>query len=135
MYGNIYQLGNPYAGSQWRKKFGALRDIGPHTLAGLWPLMAPVSTVCARPGPAGTDAVHLVLGHGPAGGTSLVSMSLTIPPAAEANDLSLYGDSGVLRRPPLAWDTLAAYQNAVSELALSTQGLGTPRNWRAEFGP
>jgi predicted dehydrogenase len=63
-YANIFQPGSPYAGSAWRKEYGALWDIGPHALAAVLPIMGKVTSVAARSGPAGSDTVHIVLTHG-----------------------------------------------------------------------
>jgi predicted dehydrogenase len=117
-YANIYQPGNPYAASPWRRERGALWDIGPHVLAALVPIMGEVTSVVARPGRAGTDTVHLVLTHGPGpSGTSTASLSLTMPPAATAERLTLHGESGTRTSPEGPFDASDIMGNALAELA------------------
>lgn len=135
-YANIFQPGSPYASSAWRRQYGAMWDIGPHALSAVLPMMGPVMSVSARRGPSGSDTVHLVLGHAagtpapggaaggpslPAGpgpaGTSLVSLSLTAPPAAATSQLTLYGESGARVRPEGRFEASDAFRNAVSELS------------------
>lgn len=125
-YGNIYGPGSPYASSPWRHQRGALWDIGPHALAAVVPIMGRVSSVAARPGPAGSDTVHLVLSHAGAdasaggevtSGVSTVSLSLTIPPGGTATSLALYGEPGVRARPEGGFEAVEAFRVAVGELA------------------
>src|SRR5690242_19990967 len=51
LYASIYQPGNPYGQSTWRKERGGLWDIGPHALAAVLPLLGPVVDVSAADGP------------------------------------------------------------------------------------
>jgi len=123
-YANIFQPGNPYGRSDWRRQRGALWDIGPHGLATVLPVMGPVSSVAARRGRAGTDTVHMVLTHGPPGSppsepasASTLSLSLTMPPAATGCQLVLYGEHGTRARPEGTLTGAEASQNAIAELA------------------
>jgi predicted dehydrogenase len=133
-YANIFQPGNPFGASRWRRERGALWDIGPHALSVLLPVMGPVTSVAARRGPAGSDTVHMLLAHGrgPSGAAALpgspvsprpttvsastVSLSLTMPPAASANTFSLYGENGVRVRPDNTSTPADALALAVHEL-------------------
>lgn len=119
-YGNNYQPGSPYADSPWRRAHGALWDIGPHALAALVPIMGPVASVTARRGASGSDTVQLIVSHGSGPdptGTSTVSLSQTIPPAATTSHLSLYGEHGVRVRPELDFSRVDACRAAIAELA------------------
>jgi predicted dehydrogenase len=145
-YANIFEPGNPFGSSPWRKERGALWDIGPHALAALLPLMGRVTSVAARRGPAGSDTVHLVLQHdGAHAGTlptspvsfgavpgspvqvagaakgpvsaSTVSLSLTMPAAATGSRLALFGNAGVWERPQSNFEVTDAMKVAISELA------------------
>ena len=49
-YANIYQPGNPFGASPWRRERGSLWDNGPHALAALVPIMGEVTSVAARKG-------------------------------------------------------------------------------------
>lgn len=130
-YANIFQPGNPYSSSAWRRQFGALWDVGPHALAAVLPIMGPVREVTARRGPAGSDTVHLVLSHssprlgppwpssapGERGGASTLSLSLTMPPAATATQLTIYGERGPRQRPESSTGSMEAFKLALVELA------------------
>ena len=133
-YNNIFQPGGHYAGSAWRREYGALWDVGPHALAALVPIMGPVRSVAARPGPAGSDTVHVFVAHGPdssngeragdkATATSTFSVSLSMPAAGMARQLVLYGQDGVWARPEADVDPVEAFLVAIEELAaLVTSG-------------
>ncbi|HET9058416.1 MAG TPA: Gfo/Idh/MocA family oxidoreductase [Acidimicrobiales bacterium] len=127
-YASIFQAGNPYSTSQWRREHGALWDIGPHALGSVVPLLGPVRSVTARQGPTGSDTVHLLLGHsvgdhGKATGdedalgpVSTVSLSLTMPQAATTSQLVLYGAQGVRLRPEGHFEAADALRNALRSL-------------------
>ena len=61
MFASIFQPGNPYGGSLWRREHGALWDIGPHALSIILPVLGRVTRVAAMDGPSGL--VHLLLTH------------------------------------------------------------------------
>jgi predicted dehydrogenase len=135
-YGNIFQPGNPYSDSAWRREHGVLWDVGPHMLSSVIPVMGPVSSVVARRGPEGSDTVHLVLSHefrrgGPA---SAISMSLTMPLPAAADQLTFYGSAGNSVRPDVAWDPVRAFHRAVSELAATAATGRAPHRCSVHFG-
>ena len=132
-YANIFQPGSPYSSSAWRRRSGALWDIGPHALAAVLPIMGPVDSLAARRGPAESDTVHLVLSHA-AGGTSTLSLSLTIPPAAVASRLDLYGQNGTRSRPEGGHDAVLAFQAAIAELATMVAGGERAHRCDARFG-
>jgi len=115
-YANIFQPGDPFGHSLWRRERGALWDVGPHGLASILPIMGRVSSVAAWRGPSGSDTVHVVLSHG-GRSASTMSLSLTMPPAAGANSLTLYGEKGVWRRPESPVETREALGLAIHDLA------------------
>src|SRR4029078_9730733 len=90
----IFEPGNPFGESPWRRERGALWDIGPHALALLVPTLGPVERVEAKRGL--RDAVHLALRHAP-GTASSVTVSLTA--RQEMTQLLLWGSEGVARMP------------------------------------
>ena len=126
-YANIFQPGNPFGESAWRREYGALWDVGPHALASVLPVMGKVTSVTARSGPAGSDTVHLLLTHGlhPAGSdvpvgavsASTLSLSLTMPAAATGTHFALYGEHGTRTRPEGNFEAAEAFRRAVTELA------------------
>lgn len=116
-YANIFGPGSPYSTSEWRKRYGALWDIGPHSLAALLPLMGKVASVAARRGPIGSDTVQVVLSHAPLSATSTLSLSLTMPAAATTSQLVLYGEHGARLRPEGSFEAVEAFGAAINELA------------------
>jgi predicted dehydrogenase len=96
MFASIFQPGNPYGGSAWRRERGGLWDVGPHALSIILPVLGPVDRVAALDGP--RDAVHLMLRHAE-GAVSTLSLTLDAPPAATAFDLAFYGENGFEKVP------------------------------------
>jgi predicted dehydrogenase len=88
MYASIFEPGNPFGQSQWRRSRGALWDIGPHALSVLLPVLGPVTHVIADHGLG--DMVSAVLHH-ESGATSTMSLSLTAPPGSRGNSWQLFG--------------------------------------------
>lgn len=99
--------------SPWRSEQGALWDVGPHMLAMALPLLGPVSDVVCAGGPG--DTRHLVLRH-EGGGSSTISLSHTVPPAAAIVDCAVYGDAGWRAMPPRSETTVEAFRSAVRQL-------------------
>ncbi|MEH0844284.1 Gfo/Idh/MocA family oxidoreductase [Micromonospora sp. CPCC 205711] len=113
MFASIYQPGNPYGESQWRKKHGALWDIGPHALSLILPVLGPVTRVAAMDGPSGL--VHLLLTHD-GGATSSLSLTLDAPPEAVTRDFVFFGENGTETVPPGDGNALSAYGTAIDQL-------------------
>src|SRR5207245_8178816 len=84
-------VGNPFGASPWRGEKGGLWDVGPHALSLLMPALGPITTVVAGAGI--RDQVHLVLQH-ENGRSSTASLSLSVPPAAIATSIYVYGEHG-----------------------------------------
>jgi predicted dehydrogenase len=112
--GTALQPGSPFAGSPWRQRKGALWDLGPHLLALALPTLGPVERVTAGAGLG--DTVHLVLGH-QSGASSTLTLSQTVPEAAEGIDFQLYGPSGRSAVPPFQLAHLVALEEAIGQLA------------------
>jgi predicted dehydrogenase len=108
--GSIFEPGNPFGQSQWRRERGALWDLGPHALALLIPTLGPVEQVEAVRGRG--DEVHLALRHA-TGAASSATVSLTSP--AELTELLFWGGEGVARLPGDD-DLAAAYAAAIDAL-------------------
>jgi predicted dehydrogenase len=107
---SIFEPGNPFGQSEWRRERGALWDLGPHALALLIPTLGRVESVAAMRGRG--DEVHLALLHS-TGAASSVTLSLTSP--AELTQLLLWGSEGVARLPE-GDDLVAAYASAIDAL-------------------
>ena len=111
--GTALEPGSPFAGSPWRRRKGALWDLGPHMLALAVPALGPVERVAAGTGLG--DTVHLVLGH-QGGASSTLTLSQTVPEAAEGRSFQLYGPRGRSAVPPFELAHLAALAEAIRQL-------------------
>jgi predicted dehydrogenase len=90
--------GSPFA-TPWRRRYGALLDVGPHLLDLLEATVGPIEELSGRGDP--LRWTSLTCRH--AGGqVSEVSMSITLPLAETVFECVLYGPAGALayRRPP-----------------------------------
>jgi predicted dehydrogenase len=110
MLASIFEPGNPFGESPWRRERGALWDIGPHALALLVPTLGPVERVEATSGR--DDEVHLALRHA-TGAASSVTVSLTA--RQELTQILFWGSEGVARMPD-GVDVSAAYACALDAL-------------------
>ncbi len=112
-FGSINTPGNPYADSEWRKRKGALWDVGPHALSLALPVLGPVERVTALRGLG--DTVHLTMRH--AGGrSSTLSLSLTVPQPAARSGFDAYGPQGWVSAPSGSLQVTEAHSNAVAQL-------------------
>ncbi len=130
MVGNIFDPGNPFGESPWRRDLGALWDVGPHALATIVPILGGVITVLATAGPG--DTTHLVLQHA-GGATSTATLSLTVPAAAAGQSLHLYGRHGRLPAPMPATDAVRCHRCAIDALAYAAAS-GDPHPCDVRFG-
>jgi predicted dehydrogenase len=106
---SIFEAGNPFGASAWRRERGALWDLGPHALALLLPTLGPVEQVAAVRGR--RDEVHLGLRHA-TGAASSVTLSLTAP--AQLAEVLFWGQEAA--RMPGGVDPAAAYACALDAL-------------------
>jgi predicted dehydrogenase len=110
MLGSIFEAGNPFGQSQWRRERGALWDIGPHALALVLPTLGAVEQVAAVRGHG--DEVHLALRHA-TGAAGSVTLSLTAQ--VETTEVQFWGERGIARMPDDG-DLAAAYAGAIDAL-------------------
>ena len=109
---SIFEPGNPFGESPWRKERGGLWDVGPHAVAALLPALGAIEEVEAVRGP--RDEVHVALRHA-SGAASSVSVSLTAP--AGVHEVVFWGGDGLVRRPGDGTaDVGAAYGAAIDAL-------------------
>jgi predicted dehydrogenase len=109
---SIFEPGNPFGHSPWRKEQGGLWDVGPHALSALLPALGKVERVEAVRGP--RDEVHLALTHA-SGAASSVALSLTAP--AGVSEVVFWGAEGLVRRPDTGnVDLIAAYGASIDAL-------------------
>ncbi|MEV6596991.1 Gfo/Idh/MocA family oxidoreductase [Actinoplanes sp. NPDC051346] len=128
--GSIFQPGNPFGESAWRKESGGLWDVGPHAVALVLPILGPVTEVTAL---AGTrDMSHILLRHAE-GAISTLTLSVDAPAKLEREDAALYGESGVAVVPPVPWLPVEAFGRALDALIGAANG-GSPSPLDVRFG-
>ncbi|GHC71154.1 oxidoreductase [Nocardiopsis terrae] len=119
LFASIFQPGNPYGASPWRRAKGGLWDVGPHVLSVVLPVLGPVEEVTAVRGP--RDSTHVLTRHRDG---AVGSLSVTLDAAPEANTFAvdLYGEHGW--RPVPAGDRSAveAFGTAVDRLSDQVRG-------------
>jgi predicted dehydrogenase len=116
MYGSIFEPGNPFGESAWRRSRGALWDIGPHALSILVPALGPVTHVVADHGLG--DTVTVVLHH-ESGAASTMSLSLTAPPGSRGTSWQLFGQDRQTSMPEATTSALEAMGACITELLTS----------------
>jgi len=119
MYGSIFEPGNPFGESAWRRSRGALWDIGPHALSILVPALGPVTHVIADRGLG--DTVTIVLHH-KSGAASTMSLSLTAPPGSRGTSWQLFGQDGQTSMPGATTSPLEAMGACITELLTDQPG-------------
>jgi len=119
MYASIFEPGNPFGESEWRRLRGALWDIGPHALSILLPALGPVTHVVADRGHG--DMVALVLHH-ESGATSIMSLSLTAPPGSCGDAWQLFGEHCQMSMPTATSTPVEAMGACISELITDQPG-------------
>jgi predicted dehydrogenase len=105
---------SPFAASPWRRRKGALWDLGPHMLALALPLLGPVEAVTAATAP--QDTVHLSLGH-QGGARSSLALSQSVPLPAALIRFQVDGPAGPFAVPPFELAHLVALDEAIRQLA------------------
>jgi predicted dehydrogenase len=105
--------GSPFD-TPWRRRYGALWDVGPHALSLFVPALGAVTAVQAGRGLG--DTVHLVLHH--AGGpVSTLTLSSTVAQMSSGIEFFVHGDAGrITLLPESGPAALPAHQVAVEEL-------------------
>ena len=119
IYASIFEPGNPFGGSEWRRTRGALWDIGPHALSTLLPALGPVVHVVADRGLG--DAVTVVLHH-ESGADSTMTLSLTAPPGSRGNIRELLGQDRQTTMPEASATSVEAMGACISALLTEQSG-------------
>lgn len=125
MHASIFQPGNPYGASAWRREYGGLWDIGPHALSVLMPVLGDIVEVTAVDGP--RETVNVIARHA-GGAASELSITLNAAPNATVVEQVFYGENGVAVVPDHRQTTsLQAFSAAIDRLmALAASGGGDP---------
>ncbi|WP_433297520.1 Gfo/Idh/MocA family protein [Actinoplanes sp. CA-030573] len=117
--GSIFQPGDPFGESPWRKQSGGLWDVGPHAVALILPILGPVTEVTALAGP--RDLTKVILRHG-SGAVSSLTLAVDAPPAAAREEALISGEAGVRQPPPTEWDPVQALSLGLDELIGAASG-------------
>ena len=131
LFASIFQPGNPFGGSPWRRDKGGLWDIGPHALSLLLPVLGPVTEVAALTGP--RDTAHLLLRH-LGGAASTLSVTLDAPPAASAHQIEFHGERGLATVPRGAGGQVEACAEAIGQLCRTAAAGRTGHPCDVRFG-
>ncbi len=121
--GSIFQPGNPFGASAWRRESGGLWDVGPHAVALILPVLGPVAQVTALAGD--RDMTHVLMRH-TGGAISTLTLSVDAPAALEREDAAFHGESGVAQVPPVPWLPVEAFGRAVDALIAAANGGPAP---------
>jgi predicted dehydrogenase len=119
IYASIFEPGNPFGQSEWRRTRGALWDVGPHALSILLPALGPVTHVIADRGLGDTVTVLL---HHESGAASTMSLSLTAPPGSRGNSWRLFGEDRQTSMPQATTTSVEAMGACISALLLDQPG-------------
>jgi predicted dehydrogenase len=131
LFASIFQSGNPYGSSQWRRDRGGLWDIGPHALSVTLPVLGPVEDVVALAGP--HDATYALLRHA-SGAVSTLALTLDAPPAGTLAETVLYGPDGPVSVPRGDGPAVAAFSTAVDQLLANVAAGRTVHPCDVRFG-
>ena len=118
MYGSIFEPGNPYGGSAWRRAKGGLWDLGPHALGLALPVFGPARDVTAVTGR--HDTTYVLVRHD-SGAVSQLELTLDAPTAHFATQF--FGPTGPVDLPADATTSVEAFGIAIDEL-LATVAAG-----------
>ncbi|MFL1429330.1 MULTISPECIES: Gfo/Idh/MocA family protein [unclassified Nocardiopsis] len=119
LFASIFQPGNPYGASPWRKEKGGLWDVGPHVLSVVLPVLGPVEAVAAMAGP--SDTVHLLTRHR-SGAVGTFSVTLDAPEKAQGFEVVLFGEAGRAQVPNGDKSAVEAFQVAIDRLIAQVEG-------------
>ena len=131
MLASIFQPGNPYGASPWRREQGGLWDIGPHALSLVLPVLGPVAAVAAMRGP--HDTTHVLLRHA-SGAVSTLALTLDAPPGAMMHEFLFLGPSGPVAVPSGDAGPVVAFGAAIDQLLAMVAAGRTAHPCDVRFG-
>lgn len=113
IFASIFQPGNSFGASPWRRERGGLWDVGPHALSALLPVLGPVAEVTAVDGPRG--AAHVLLRHR-SGAVGTMALSLDARGPATEHSTDFFGEQGVAAIPHSDTSSVQAFSAAIDRL-------------------
>ncbi|MDI6097840.1 Gfo/Idh/MocA family oxidoreductase [Actinoplanes sp. NEAU-A12] len=117
--GSIFQPGNPFGASPWRRERGGLWDVGPHALALVLPVLGPVTEVTGIAGD--RDLTYLLLKHA-GGAVSRLTLAVDAPPAAAREEAVFVGEAGLREVPRGRWVPSESLGRALDQLIAAAAG-------------
>ena len=126
----IFEPGNPFGASPWRREHGGLWDVGPHALSLVLPVLGPVQEVSAMSAPRSTT--YVLLKHA-GGAVSTLALSVDAAAASVRNEAYFYGEPETQVVPPLTDSVVDAFGRAVDQLIEAARG-GMQPACDARFG-
>lgn len=121
--GSIFESGNPFGASPWRRERGGLFDVGPHALSLILPVLGAVTEVTAMEGPRAT--AHVLLRHA-GGAVSTLTLSVDAPAGAERHEVVFFGEPGRAELPETSGTPVQALGVAVDQLLTAAAGGARP---------
>jgi predicted dehydrogenase len=121
---SIFEPGNPFGASPWRREHGGLWDVGPHALSMVLPVLGPAAEVTAMSGLG--DAAHVLVKH-TGGAVSHLTLAVDAVPAAQRASAVLFGTAGRRELPARSDDKVVdAFMAAIDQLIAAVAGGGQP---------
>ncbi|GAA0802309.1 Gfo/Idh/MocA family protein [Spirilliplanes yamanashiensis] len=120
---SIFEPGNPFGASPWRREHGGLWDVGPHALSMVLPVLGPVAAVTAMSGPG--NSTHVLLRH-TAGQVTHLALSVDAAPAAQRSSAVLFGEAGERELPARSDAVVEAFGAAIDQLIAAAGGGAQP---------
>jgi predicted dehydrogenase len=113
MCASLFQPGNPYANSAWRRRKGGLWDLGPHAVSLVVPVFGPVDRIRAMAGP--HDTTYVLVRHRD-GAVSQLELTVDAPPGQARFASRFLGPDGEAVVP--GWDVsqVQAFTAAIDAL-------------------
>lgn len=128
--GSIFEPGNPFGASPWRRERGGLWDVGPHALSLVLPVLGAVVEVRAVEGPRATT--HVLLRHA-GGAVSTLTLSVDAAAGAARHEAVFFGEPGTAAVPSVPFAPQEALALAVDALLDAADG-GAPVGCDVRFG-
>lgn len=120
---SIFEPGNPFGASPWRREHGGLWDVGPHALSMVLPVLGPAVAVTAMTGPG--DTSHVLVKHA-GDAVSHLTLSVGAAPAANRGSAVLFGEAGQCELPARSDKVVEAFGLAIDQLIAAAAGGDQP---------
>ncbi len=127
----IFEPGNPFGSSPWRKEYGGLWDVGPHALSVVLPVLGSVAAVTAMTGPG--NGTHVLLKH-TGGAVTHLALSIDAAPGAQRASTVLFGAAGARVLPDRSENLVSEACGPASDQVVAAAGGGDRPVCDVRFG-